>query len=91
MNIGCFVCRLDRPWCELIWFDCEVRMEKQGDKFVVLHRSEDWTFSKRVAEEGGKVMATRKLPLVHYGIKGFRSNENWGEFHDLGSPALPYA
>ena len=41
--------------------------------------SEDWYFSHRVAQEGGKVMATRILKLIHNGVADYPSDKVWGQ------------
>src|SRR5205823_6653491 len=58
-NTGCMICRLDRPWCERIWFETFDSIVQSGDQWHPFCLSEDWVFSHRVQEHGGKVMATR--------------------------------
>ena len=80
VNTGCFVARLDRPWCERVHFTINDRIVQQpGGLFQGEVESEDWFFSRRVAEEGGKVMATRKVKVEHIGARSYKSNEVWGE------------
>jgi hypothetical protein len=78
-NTGCMVCRLDRPWCDSVWFDNRTRMTKTDGKRTVQRISEDWFFSKGIAEQGGKVMATRKVAVIHYGQVGYDSTRTWGQ------------
>lgn len=40
--------------------------------------SEDWHFSRLVADAGGKVMCTRKVHVVHHGNARFGSGTAWG-------------
>jgi hypothetical protein len=84
VNTGCFVCRIDRPWCERVWFEQLDAIEFRDGLWGPMFQSEDWQFSRRVAEEGGKVMATRLVNVVHYGIGEFPSHAIWGQPRDTG-------
>jgi len=84
VNTGCFVCRLDRPWCERVWFTINDAIEQVNGKWAVKTQSEDWTFSRMAAEQGAKVMATRILPLAHKGSGQFHSTLAWGYPSDPG-------
>jgi hypothetical protein len=77
-NTGCMVCRLDRHWCEGAYFDNPNGIEKQGDEYVAVTQSEDWFFTRRIAELGGKVMATKLIRVKHWGATAFDSHEVWG-------------
>lgn len=80
VNTGCFVARLDRPWCDKVHFTINDRILQQpGGSYTSEVESEDWFFSRRVAEEGGRVMATRKVRVEHIGARSYKSNEVWGE------------
>jgi|SRR5262245_13569979 len=83
VNTGCFVCRLDRPWCEKVWFEQSDAIEMRQGLWSPLYQSEDWNFSRRVAENGGKVMATRLVNLMHVGVAEFHSNGVWGQPRDV--------
>lgn len=83
VNTGCFVARLDRPWCERIHFTINDGIKQgPGGLYQNVVEPEDWFFSRRVAEEGGKVMATRTIRLDHMGGRAYKSNEAWGEMFD---------
>lgn len=81
-NTGCMVCRLDRPWCEKVWFDNPNRIEKINGKWQALCRPEDWYFSQRIAEEGGKVMVTKAVHVKHWGLFDYDSRSIWGRDRD---------
>lgn len=88
VNTGCFVARLDRPWCTEVDFTINDRIvQMPGGDFVHQVEPEDWYFSRRVAECGGKVMATRLVQVEHMGGLGYKSNTVWGEMID---PATQY-
>lgn len=78
VNTGCFVCRLDQPWAEKVWFETRDGIELHNGQWRDRVVSEDWMFSKKVAAQGGKVMATKALTVVHYGQAEFSSNKTWG-------------
>lgn len=86
VNTGCFVCRLDKPWCENVHFTINDRIIKFDGKYMAQYMAqvepEDWFFSRRVAEEGGLVMATRKIKLEHLGARSYHSDQVWGEMVD---------
>lgn len=87
VNTGCFVARLDREWCPRVHFTINDRIRTGiGGLLVSEVESEDWFFSRRVAEEGGKVMATRTIKLDHMGGRAYKSNEVWGS--DVDPAAL---
>lgn len=85
LNTGCWVARLDRPWCETVAFNTNVRLSRRenGD-FAPEVESEDWNFSRHVAAAGGKLMATKKVKVTHFGEYGFVNHgEPWGAWeHD---------
>lgn len=82
-NTGCFICRLDRPWSEQVWFSLVDGIEKVNGLWQHVTLSEDWVFSGRVARHGGKVMATRTVSLAHRGITAFESTNVWGHPRDI--------
>jgi hypothetical protein len=82
-NTGCFVCRLTAPWAEQVWFDQMDAIECRNGVWGPLCASEDWNFSRRVADAGGKVMATTTVRAIHRGEFPFSSGDRWGEPRDL--------
>jgi hypothetical protein len=83
VNTGCMVLRLDRPWAdERLWFEDVNRILRINGVLVAVCKSEDWNFSHRVAQEGGKVMATKSIKLTHRGISDYSSSQIWGKPRD---------
>ncbi len=66
LNTGLWVCRLDRPWVEKLYFRQNDKIVKNDQGFFEAHTMpEDWDFSRQVRSHGGKLLATRKVKLVH--------------------------
>ena len=85
VNTGCMVLRLDRPWAdERLWFDDLNGIERVNGELQAVCKSEDWYFSHRVAQEGGQVMATKRVKLTHRGFCHFPSDHAWGQPRDVG-------
>lgn len=83
VNTGCMVVRLNRPWAdERIWFEDVNRIVRINGAWQAICKSEDWNFSHRVAQEGGKVMATKSISLTHRGVSDFFSSRIWGKLRD---------
>lgn len=80
VNTGCWLADLSKPWCRDVVFtirDC-VRFLADGTPEVCVI-PEDWGFSKWLHGRGGKVLATRKVKLVHFGgADGYGNTEAWG-------------
>jgi hypothetical protein len=87
-NTGCFVVRIDREWdWTAVCFASEDGLVISEGRYQEYVFPEDWTFSQRVAEAGGKVMATRLVTLTHTSEetgKQYRSDETWGQPVDVG-------
>lgn len=80
VNTGCMLARLDRLWCSEAHFTINDRIEQAiGGNYYWQVEPEDWFFSRRVAELGGKVFATREIVLEHFGTINYLSNKAWGE------------
>jgi len=84
VNTGCVVCRIDRPWCEKVWFAMHDGIECVGGQWAPVQQSEDWVFARNVAEQGGKVMATKLVALAHKGSAPYYSTHVWGHAKDEG-------
>lgn len=83
LNTGCMVVDLDKPWVKktneygelVVHFTINDRIVlRQGPRLCVEVESEDWFFSRRIWEQGGKCVATTKVKLKHFGSYGW-SNE----------------
>jgi hypothetical protein len=83
-NTGCFVCRLGRAWCDPrhVFFDDLNTILEVNWRWQAAVHSEDWFFTGRVAERGGKVMATKAVVVRHNGNTEFASDEAWGVDRD---------
>jgi hypothetical protein len=83
VNTGCMVMRLDRAWAdERLYFADLNGIEKVNGELRAACKPEDWYFSHRVAQEGGRVMATRAIKLTHRGVTHFPSYRVWGQPRD---------
>jgi hypothetical protein len=78
VNTGCMVYRLAQ-WRLGIKFEQLDDIVEFNGQYAERSLSEDWSFSRLVAEHGGKVMATRLLKLTHWGSVDWRAEEVWGE------------
>lgn len=87
-NTGCCVVRIDREWdWTRVCFASDDRLVLADGQYQAYVLSEDWLFSQRVAEAGGKVMATRLVKLTHLSEetgKQYRSDQVWGFSIDRG-------
>lgn len=75
-NTGCWVARLDRDWCEdteNIFFEIQSRIVRKDGKRVAVSIPEDFGFARKLHAKGLKVMATRRVQIVHYGTTGWKN------------------
>ena len=86
VNTGLFVCNLHRNWYDNDDFCFTIRdrivRERQDGRVVkrtVQCVPEDWHFSREVQRHGGKVMATRIVPLFH-DHERYNNHSAWGEW-----------
>lgn len=80
VNTGMCLVDLRNPACEHYIFRMYDAIEKEGDVFKARGLSEDWLFSRSVTDNGGKVFATREIPIKHYGAQIFGNQEVWGRW-----------
>lgn len=92
VNTGCCLVRLDCDWANLgVYFEQNDRLavsEKTG-KWEAQTQSEDWVFSRKLSNAGGKVMATRRVCCDHFGSSSWQGGKVWGREYDtdlLGEP-----
>jgi hypothetical protein len=83
VNTGCMVVRIDKPWATKVWFSDLTAIEEVNGQWTAVSMSEDWYFSRRVGQEGGKVMATRLVKVLHRGTTDFPSDKIWGQPRDM--------
>jgi hypothetical protein len=87
VNSGLWACKLG-PWSEEVHFTIGDRIDKTDDgKFIPRVFSEDWMFSGELSTRGVKVMATRKVRVLHFGITPFGTGGDgkpWGSYETEG-------
>lgn len=86
LNTGCMIVRIDRDWIRQggVWFSMEDWIENVNGMWRTRCFSEDWQFSQRVHNCGGKVLGTQELFVIHRGSIDFRSDKTWGIPNDCG-------
>jgi hypothetical protein len=81
VNTGLWVCRLDLPQVERLCFRMEDGVARGPDgAFRAVCLSEDWRFSLEAQDLGLRVLATRAVPVKHFGPAGFTNDAAWGEW-----------
>ena len=90
-NTGCFACDLRNPLFSAteddgtakIFFDFPSMVYQDRDGvFSNRRESEDWYFSRKLHELGGKSAITRRVRLNHRGVMDFNNYEPWGSYTD---------
>lgn len=88
-NTGLWVCRFDQPWVEppvfpgFYFTDGILKMPDGTHQAAEI--SEDWNFSAWANRMRLRVFATRKVPVIHHGGKGYTNAAAWGLWDkDLG-------
>jgi hypothetical protein len=75
VNTGLMLVDIAKPWADHVYFSTSDRIRRSGDgQWVAECQPEDWSFSRRVREEGGSVWATREVRALH---AGWSSWANW--------------
>lgn len=78
VNTGCFVARFDRDWCPMVWAQAKTWVSSGAGRGYTAHLwPSDWDFSLRVAEQGGRVLATRAVECYH-GRPEWSNARPWG-------------
>ena len=90
VNTGCWLARLDRPWVDdFPGFTILDGVQRIGEQRIAAVLSEDWHASRWWADNGVKVVATRKVVTAHYGGFAFRNDSAWGSWqYDKGDGAV---
>ena len=90
-NTGCWVCDLRNPLffqtdeagdlkC---FFDFPTKVERAPNgKWRARRESEDWFFSRNIADLKAKTYITRKVQLSHRGYTDFVNYDGWGSYKD---------
>lgn len=88
-NTGCLVADLRKPvWraldgdgCLKACFQFQIRARVLPTGELIHEReSEDWYFSRKLAEIGAKTFSTRKVETVHLGTSGYPNSMPWGKY-----------
>lgn len=77
-NTGCWIADFSKLWIEDVRFQISNRIVRKAFGFDAEVVPEDWDFARQVAAKGGKVLATRKVALHHFGPNGFGNQTAWG-------------
>lgn len=83
VNTGCWLCEFTHPWrfppfCFTI--KDTIAIQDDGD-YVAGVASEDWNMSRWVQQNGGKVLATKRVKLDHWGQAVYSNrNTSWGSW-----------
>lgn len=74
VNSGLLLVDLRQPWVEHVCFTIQDRVTKNDQgKWIAEVFSEDWHFSRQAARFGVASWLTRRVDLVHMGIRGWSS------------------
>ena len=89
VNTGLWVARFGDWWDEFPGFTItDAIVGERGQRRAGV-MPEDWGFSQWCHNRGLWVYATRKVPVVHYGRKGWPNDRAWGEWAtDKGDASL---
>lgn len=83
VNTGCWLARLDRPWCRR-WGGFRIRDEIAFDagtgRAQATVQPEDWQMSYDLHAMGVDVVATRKVSAMHVGRLDFSNKTAWGSW-----------
>jgi hypothetical protein len=89
VNTGCSLAYLRRDWATAVdshgylrvFFTIQDRIHWDGNAGRVETAPEDWNYSRMIANEGGRVFATRKVKLCHASGEEFYPNDHpWGDW-----------
>lgn len=79
VNSGCFVCQFTTRWPErVVWRFVDDIVHHDNQYFEARTMSEDWDWSRQLAEREVKIAATRKVRLTHYGSEEWSNQGAWG-------------
>ena len=82
INTGMLLINLRAPWVDNFCFTIgDALLRLPSGKRAVGVTPEDWNFSRRVRELGGRVWATRAVQLTHIGRFAYPNFGGWG-IHD---------
>jgi hypothetical protein len=81
VNTGCWICRFDREWRKppFCFTITDAIQESKEGRFSSNVAPEDWNFSRHVQRAGGKVLATQRIKLDHWGRMAYPTVvKSWG-------------
>lgn len=83
VNTGCMVIDARKDWAQKIVFDlrCLVDLKNYRSWYI----PEDWLMSRACIVGGGKIYATRKVQVEHFGNLGFPNTQAWGAVASEGA------
>lgn len=87
VNTGLMLVNLAAPWVEAVDENEQLRVcfqsvdviFRRDEKWFGYCESEDWFYSRKVDECGGKIVATRELKVEHFGNYAYSNQEVWGD------------
>jgi hypothetical protein len=97
-NTGCWVTDLRNPAFRAVdengflrcWFDFPTRIARNAEgKWQNARESEDWFFSRKIAEFGLKTFATRKVTATHVGDAHYTNFTEWGDYKNGDEDTAP--
>lgn len=77
LNTGLWLCKLG-PWCLEAHFRWQDTIRREEGRWVARQQPEDYDWSRQLRALGLKLCATRAAPVIHWGDKGWSSEEVWG-------------
>lgn len=87
-NTGMMLIDLRKPWIHETHFTINDRIVRVNGKWMAQTEPEDWNFSRQCKRLGVRYFVTRVVPVDHYGIGGYCSDQVWGMPSD-GQCAAP--
>lgn len=87
INTGCWLSRIDRPWCDQLTDLGELAMHFHtldriiplpNGQFAAQVQPEDWLFSRYLHRQGVPYRATRKVTLTHLKEVEYPNSNVWG-------------
>jgi hypothetical protein len=99
VNTGCWMADLRKEWwCRktdgdgvlLASFSIDDRIRLVDGEWKVECQPEDWRWSRKLWELGCKVLATRKVQVIHHGDGQYTNSQAWGRWtHDIDALDKP--
>lgn len=81
LNTGLWVVKITEPWAEKVCFRFENRIRHENGRHTSESLPEDWLNSYDLNDWGCKLVATRKVKLVHNGSSDYPNDRPWGAWN----------